>query len=448
MSRKRKRRGISLGTVVMLTLTIVVTVGMLSLLPKLMGDTRIEMDASAMLDVFSMSDGLPELSLSDIPISIVATQPTATANPATQEQVQAAATPTPLASTPVPTVTPYAGGSFTLTLGGSICMDDAVRKSCYYSESQKYDFTELLSQLKGDMQSDLVMLSLENLVIPDSKVSSLNAPEAVMTMLSSAGVSMVALGFTQAYDQGANALASTVKAARDAGLTTLGAYTSQEDADNLRLVTLNNVKVAFLHYTQSLSTKSAKAVKSADAAYAVPLAEAEKIQGDIVKARTAGAQVVIVSVHWNGSKSTPSDAQVKLAQQIADAGADVIVGTGTGILQPVTWLTGQSGRKTLCAYSLGTLVSESRTNGGVAAALMNLRMAVDGTGRIIFGQTAYTPTYIWRYKQDGQYCYRVVASDLPAPDGMSADQQESMERALANAKKFMGSDSPLILRTR
>ena len=447
MSRRRKRRGISLGTVIMLALTVLVTAVTLSLLSKLMGNTTIELDTGIMLEALSISDGLPELSLSDIPISISTGHPTATPAPADQAQATLSATMPPQI-TPVPTPTPYAGGSFTLTLGGSICMDDAVRKSCYYSESQKYDFTELLSLIKGEMQSDLVMLSLENLIVPTGKVSSLIAPEAAMSMLASAGVDMVALGFPQVYDQGADGLASTVQSARNAGLTTLGAYTSQEDADNLRMVMLNNVQVAFLHYVQALSSKGAKAIKTADAAYAAPVAEQARIQADIAAVRAAGAQVVIVSVNWSGTKSTPTQTQTTLAQQIADAGADVIVGTGTGILQPVTWLTGQNGRRTLCAYSLGALVSESRTNGGVAAALMQLRIAVDGTGQVIFEQTAYTPTYIWRYKQDSQYHYRVVASDQAAPDGMGSEQTEAMERALATTQKYLGDSSPLTLRQR
>ncbi|MGN1020404.1 MAG: CapA family protein [Aristaeellaceae bacterium] len=447
MSRRRKRRGVSLGTVIMLALTLVVAAVSLSLLSRLMGDTTIELDTGRMLQALSITDGLPELSLSDIPISISTGQPTSTPAPADQAQTALPATMPPQV-TAAPTETPYAGGSFTLTLGGSICMDDAVRKSCYYSESQKYDFTELLSLIRGELQSDLVMLSLENLIVPTAKVSSLIAPDAVMNAMASSGVDMVALGFPQVYDQGADGLASTVQAARNAGLTTLGAYTSQEDADNLRLVTLNNVQVAFLHYVQALSSKSAKAIKTADAAYAAPVAEEARIQADIAQARAAGAQVVIVSVSWSGTKSTPTQTQTTLAQQIADAGADVIVGTGTGILQPVTWLNGQGGHRTLCAYSLGALVSESRSNGGVAAALLQLRIAVDGTGQIIYEQTSYTPTYIWRYKQDSQYQYRVVASDQPAPDGMSDDQQDAMARALVNAQKYMGDASPLTLRTR
>ena len=62
-----------------------------------------------------------------------------------------------------------------------------------------------------------------------------------------------------------------------------------------------------------------------------------------------------------------------------------------------------------------------------------------------FDRTAYTPTYIWRYKQDSKYYYRVVASDKEPPDGMSDDQASNKDRAFENVKKKLA-DSPLTLR--
>ena len=60
---------------------------------------------------------------------------------------------------------------------------------------------------------------------------------------------------------------------------------------------------------------------------------------------------------------------------------------------------------------------------------------------------SYTPTYIWRYKQDNQYYYRIAVSDQPAPDGMSDDQIGYMQKALTNLQKYLG-DSPVTLRTK
>ncbi len=456
MSRKRKRRGISLGTVVMLVLTLVVAVGLGRMLPRLMGDTVVAIDTGRVLEALTLTDGLPELSLSDIPIAINTRQPQAQPQ-TTMAPVSGAAATAPVISSaaPAPTATsePVQGGSFTLTLGGSVCVDEAVRQSGYYSDSRKYDYAEVLSLLSGEMQSDLTLLSLENLVMPEKKVSSLIVPTEVMTMLASAGVDMVALGFPKAVDQGLDGLASTIAAAKSAGMKTLGAYTDQADAGEARMLTLGRVRVAFLHYTEKVSSKGQKALKKADAAFVLPLAEPEAIAADIARVRQAGAQVVVVSLNWGTEgKSAPTKAQTELAQKIADAGADIIMGTGSRVVQPTVWLEGHradgSAGQTLCAYSLGALINESRKNAGVAAMLLQLKISVDGAGRVTFDEAAYTPTYIWRYRVDGKYYYRAIASDQPNPFGMGEEQAEAKTRAMGTTQKYLGETCPLVLRTK
>ena len=122
---------------------------------------------------------------------------------------------------------------------------------------------------------------------------------------------------------------------------------------------------SILHYVDALSSTGRKRMKKEAADYALPVAEAETIAADIARARSAGAQVVIVSLSWGDvGKTSPTKDQQMLAQAIADSGADVIVGTGTKVVQPVVWLTGTqadgSMKQVLCAYNLGTLISDSR----------------------------------------------------------------------------------------
>ena len=174
---------------------------------------------------------------------------------------------------------------------------------------------------------------------------------------------------------------------------------------------------------------------------------------DVAAVRAAGAQAVIVSINWSTEgKTSPTKKQTAFAQQLADAGVDVIVGTGSRVVQRAEWLTGTladgSSHRTLCIYSLGSLLNESRTNANVAGMLLRLTISVDGQGRASIDEAAYVPTYIWRYKQDGRYYYRVVASDRPAPDGMGDDQTKSKDRALATVQKYLGQDTPLTLRTK
>lgn len=442
--RQRKRKGISVGTIIMLILTVAVAGGMLHILPRLMGYTAIDLNTSTVLGALNLSDVLPSFSLSDIPLI---SEPSATAEapgviPEPQRQ-EASVTAQP---TQAPTPTPVIGGTFTLTLGGSVNMDDGVRQSGYYSDAKAYDFTETLSLLSGELRGDLTMVTLENLIIPDAKASALIAPASMVKTLADVGVDMVALGFSKAYDQKLNGVTSTVAAAKQARLNTVGAYGSAEDAAALDVITVQTAKVAILHYVESLSGKGASAMKKDGNSFAVPLLDMAKVQADIAAVKAKGAQVIVVSVDWtSATKSTVTKNQAALAQQIADAGADIIVGTGTRVTQPVAWLTSGS-RRVLCAYSLGSLLNDGRKDGNVASLLLQLTISCDGAGNVTFDRVAYTPTYIWRYKQDGKYYYRVVASDQPAPMGMGNDQAGYKDKAFNNIKKTLGDDTPLTLR--
>ena len=426
----------------MLAVTIVVTGLSASILPRLLGTADLHMDTAA-LSALTLDVAIPALTLSDIPINNAMSEPSVTPEPSDS------ATQAP---TPVPTPTPFPGGTVTLTLGGSINIDDAVRKSAYYSESKKYDFTEILALLEDEMSSNLTMLTLENITSDAYQVSALNAPPVVFDMLAQSGVDIVALGYPKAADKGLDGLRTTVAEAQERGLVTLGTYNSETDAATLRLFTIDGVKVAFLHFAESVTAAGKKAISGERAEYALATTHISGSEAamlaDIREARAA-ADVVVVSLNWGKvSAAKPTTAQQDLAQQIADAGADVIVGAGTRVVQPVTWLTSKDAsgsiRQTLCAWNLGSLLNESRKDGNVLGMLLQLQVFFDGKS-ISFEKVCYTPTYIWRYKQDGQYQYRIVPSDQPAPDGMGDDQTGYMQKAYKNIQKYLG-DSPVTLR--
>lgn len=460
MAGRRKHRGVSIGTVVMLALTCLVRLGCGMVMPRLAGNTTVNIDTDKVLQALSLGEGLPELSLSDIPISVIQSMPSATVAvptlaPVQQATARPASVPT-LVPTAAPTATPAPGGRFTATFGGSVIVDTELRQAHYYSEAEKYDFTEILSQVEEELTADLTMVTLENVISPEGKLSDTNTTADVLPMLSGAGVDAVALGYRNAIDLGMEGLNATIAQVQDQGMTPLGAYANAADAAvEKRILELGGVKVAVLHYTDVLSDKGAKAIKKADAAYALPVDAvsngADAVLDDVAAVRQQGAQVVVVSLSWSAAsgKSAPTRKQIAFAQQLADAGVDVIIGAGSRVVQPVTWLTGNladgSTGQTLCAYSLGSLVTGSRTNANVAGMLLHLDVSYDGE-KVIFNRVSYTPTYIWRFKQDGRYYYRVVSSSQSAPDGMSESQIESMERALSNVQKYLGKDTPLALR--
>lgn len=464
MARQKKFRGVSIGTIVMTAITCLVVLGMALVLPKLSGNTNVTIDTDKVLQALALDGTLPELSLSDIPIISVSKTtdaPLAPNQPTLAPAVTQAATPAATAAptavpTQAPTATPVPGGRFTATFGGSVIINTELRQDHYFSESKKYDFSDVLSLLKNELTADFAMVPLENVIYPEAKLNDTNTAEDVLPMLSSVGIDTVALGYRHAYDQGFAGLNATVNAVQNRGMTVVGAYAEEQSAAlDRRIMEFGGVKVAVLHYTDVLSDKGKKEIKKDGKAYALPVDAvsdgADQILADVTAVRQQGAQVVVVSLSWSAAsgKSEPTKKQITFAQQLADAGVDVIIGAGSRVVQPVTWLTGNqadgSTKQTLCAYSLGSLVNGSRTNANVAGMLLHLDISYDGQ-KVSFNKVSYTPTYIWRFKQDGRYYYRVVASDLPAPDGMADSQIESKERALKNTQKYLGEDSPLVLR--
>lgn len=440
MGNRHKRRGISLGTIVMLVITVFVTCTLAFALPRLRGDAVIQIDADKMLQALAL-DQLPELALSDIPIQLQQTITQPTAIPAVVHSAAPVAT-----ATAAPTATP-APAVFTITATGSIMVESSVRQGAWLSEAGRYDFTPILTYMKPALQADLCLTTLENIIDDTVDYTDVITTGQMVSMLSEAGVDAVALGFPKVLERGMDGLQATVNALRGKGMAVLGVHTAEADTQAPpTLMNLGGVKVAVMHYTSELSSASKKKAGSASA-YAAPLANADEIAADVAAARANGAQVVIISLNWGeDDKATPTKAQQTLAQAIAAAGADVIIGTGAKALQPVVWLDakrpdGTMGR-TLCAYNLGVLLSEGRTDKNVASAVLQLEITVQPTGGITFTKLACTPTYAWRYKEDNAYRYFVVPSAEAAPDGMSKSQIESKERAHRNVQKILA-DSPL-----
>lgn len=82
-----------------------------------------------------------------------------------------------------------------------------------------------------------------------------------------------------------------------------------------------------------------------------------QVTADIEAAKEM-ADIVIVFPHWGTEyKTTPSKYQIKFAQEMAEAGADLIIGTHPHVPQPVEWITAENGNRALCYYSLGNYVS-------------------------------------------------------------------------------------------
>jgi len=426
MRRSRKRgQGISAGTIFMLTFTALVLVAFGALLPTFTGNQDIRIDAGRL--AVAMDESLSQLAASTGEML----QSAPTSAPAVHLFVNASQpqpTPTPAPVTPPPKV------SFSLCAAGSIILNNNVQKAL--TDDGEYQFDILTDQMAGAMAADLSIATFENTLIESEKYSATNLPAEVLSPIRQLGVNALNIGHADALNSGLSGLSATRSAISAHGLLPFGMNATEAESRQPKLMQLNGVTAALLSYQESISSAGRKKTSEEERGFACRKLELSNVTADIAAARQAGAQVVILSVSWGKEGAAkPTEDQIALAQSMANAGADIILGTGSGVLQPVQMLTADRGdgkyHPVLCAYSLGNLMTHDREKrANLASILLKTSVVYDAaSGTVAFDNLSYTPTYAWRGKEDGRTLYRILLNtgdDRPA--FVDANQQGIMDR--------------------
>ena len=290
-----------------------------------------------------------------------------------------------------------------LTLGavGDVLMHEAVKQSAaaHAADAPDAGYSWLFAPVADLLSAnDLGFANLETPIAPQASRGSrafvFNAPPVVVSALQRAGVKLVSVANNHAFDQGRAGFEETLRSLDAAGMAYVGAGPAPHPAGPLRLER-NGLAVSFLGYTYGLNQEGNDCPpRKAEAQACLKAAEIDQAaMVEDVRAAVAGADAVVVSVHWGVEyEQQPRPAQVELAHRLADAGALVVLGHHPHVLQPVELYRRADGRTAVIAYSLGNFVSnQSRryvagvTPDAVAAtrdgALLRVKLARRDYGR-------------------------------------------------------------------
>lgn len=220
-----------------------------------------------------------------------------------------------------------------------------------------YDFTPMYAHVKEDIKkADLAYIDQESIIGGDaigiSGYPTFNSPAQLAKDVASTGFDMVNMANNHCldtYQKGINFSSSIWK--QQKGVIAAGTYTSQEDRDTIRTIEKNGIKFSFLAYTYGTNGIEAPSP------FSVAYFDEAQIKKDVAAAKKI-SDVVIVSAHWGDENvSAPTAFQKKYAQLFADLQVDVVIGEHPHVIQPVEWVKGSEGNKTLVVYSLGNFLS-------------------------------------------------------------------------------------------
>lgn len=264
-----------------------------------------------------------------------------------------------------------------LAISGGIAADDNIRADAASRarEGKEYSFLTLYSGVYPFIQNaDFAMTTLQGPVVEADPVDN-EIPVEALPALHELGFDLI--NVAGQYPLTNEGLSSTMAAVNAEGLTTIGAYSDSIDANDIRLYEKDGVTIAFLSFVETAPGGETPVVPDLSDMTAV---EATVTYADLI------SDVVVVSVTWDADNNN----RRPIAMQLAEAGADVIVGNGTK-LEKAEWLDTEDGTKTFVAYSLGNLLSDGDTRSGILSGILTMDIVASADGSISLSDTAVHP---------------------------------------------------------
>ena len=299
--------------------------------------------------------------------------------------------PTPLSTpnpTPEPTPEPTPQPRVTLmALGDDLLHNGIVKEGKQADGSYNYDF--LFNGLTDLIETaDISVINQETILggseFPFQGYPTFNSPNEVGDAIIKAGFDVVLHATNHTLDQGEKGLNNCIAYWKShpeilmVGIHEPYGTTESEDGsvipsspkDHVQLLTKNGITFAILNYSYGTNLATVPAYardKMNMLCYYDPSSgklDFTKMREEVLEDIAAAdemADIVIVFPHWGVEYVTdPTIYEKQFAQQMTQAGADLIIGTHPHVTQPVQWIEADNGNKALCYYSLGNYVSTQK----------------------------------------------------------------------------------------
>ncbi len=299
-----------------------------------------------------------------------------------------------------------------LTAAGDNLIHYSVYKNAEaYAGGYGYDFAPLYENVRYIVEdADVAVLNQETIISQSNEIRGANGGALLFNSPPEVAYAVIDLGFdvftmanNHLLDYGADALEESINfwngLADEYGITVLGAYLNEEDANNIRVREVNGVKIAFLAYAEHIN--------GFEIPYDSPLrvilnSEEDVIERQIKEAKEL-ADVVVVSAHW-GVEDTHEVSQdrIDLATKMVNWGADLILGCHTHTAETMEWIYRDDGTRGFVFYSMGNFICAQTDNFNVIGEMPDLDIVVDGeTGEARLENVGCIPTIV--HYDDGNF---------------------------------------------
>lgn len=322
---------------------------------------------------------------------------------------------------------------FTVSVSGDILIHSPLWAQALENGGGAYDFAPFFTEVRPWIAgADLALCHLETPLTTGEPASYpvFATPAELADGVRAAGWDGCDTASNHSLDGGQEGIDTTGLELDRRHLLHTGSFSSARERNGVTLFDVGRVKLGLVAYTDMTNGIPPPEPWSVNVAPADdPLrSRAEPILADARRAREAGADGVIVNMHWGDENSLePNESQLELARRLTKS-PDVaaVVGQGPHVVQPVQRMNGK-----FVVFSEGNFVSNQSPLAGLASETQDglialLDFVADADGARV-ERVRYVPTWV---RLDD---YAVLPA-FPSSDPAYADSlRDSWQRTVATA---------------
>ena len=263
-----------------------------------------------------------------------------------------------------------------------------------------YDFSYEFEKVRPLFaQADLVVGNLETMIFPDAPYRTekyvseqnfhCNAPIEFLDAIRKAGIDVLTNANNHDMDTGAVGIGETIDYVEKFGFIHTGTFKS--DKKRYELINVQGFKVAIAAFATEHNNKRCNLTKEG-VDFLLNDYSRENARRIIDQARSDGAELVFVCIHWGKeNKTVNNSAQEAIAEELVELGYDCIIGSHPHVLQPFTLLYDEEAKEVPVFYSMGNFVSHNANNQKARSVIACVDIV--RTGSRVDLECSYIPIY-------------------------------------------------------
>lgn len=286
-------------------------------------------------------------------------------------------------ATPADSVQNARPGATILFAGDAMQHQGQLDQALLEGDGKRYDYSDCFKWIAPEItEADYAVVNLEVPLGGGPRYSGypcFSAPDSYAQALADAGFDMMLTANNHCLDSGMKAARRTLTALDSLGMDHIGTYKNAADRnDRIPFIKdINGIKFGFLNYTYGTNGIEARDGME------VGLIDKRRIAEEMKKTRDAGAEILVVTMHWGIEYVLHENAvQRDLAQFLIDNGADMVIGGHPHVIQPMKMVRDtKRGQDVPVVYSLGNFISNMKTGDTRGGAYVRVRVERDSDGK-------------------------------------------------------------------